>query len=642
MERLKIISDILDGSSTRLRDSYFLKNYPEIYEEINNHIDIIDISFKEKLWYYSNNIVNEFVCKCGNKTTFNKNWLDGYRKYCSTKCSHSDDLTKEKRKATTLAKYGVDNVAKLDSIKKKTEDTNLERYGTKSSFQNEDVKKKWKKNVKEKYGVNHIFQLDSFKDKRVETNLKKYGVKHFTQTDEYKENLINYNNSKYGKDWYTQTDECKEKTLNSNLEKFGIDHYSKTDEYKNRVKITNLDKYNKDWYCQSDDFKSKKSVTNVERYGYLHHMMSDIFLQKIKVLNIEKYGVDNIQKYDKYRKEKYEIANNENYIKYIDNSISLFKCDCNKDHEFQIHVDNYIKRNKENNPLCTICYPISDNSSIKEKMLLEFIQSNYEGEIISGYRDGLEIDIYLPELKLGFEFNGLYWHSNKYKDNNYHIDKTNYFKERDIRIIHIWEDDWTLRSDILKSQILNLLNKTKNTIFARKCSVIVINDNNTSSSFLNENHIQGRVNSCLKIGLYHNDELVSLMTFDHFEGRNRMSNTEWNLNRFCNKINTNIVGGASKLFKYFIKNYFPTRVISYADKDWSVGNLYYKLGFKNISESLPDYKYLKDYQRVHKSNYSKSRTKTLLTESQYASDNNLFKIYDCGKIKFEFILAFIF
>ena len=710
MERLKIILDILDGSSTRLRDSYFLKNYPEIYEEINNHIDIVDISFKERLWYWSNSVDNEFVCKCGNKTTFNKNWLDGYRKYCSTKCSHSDDLTKEKRKATTLAKYGVDNVAKLDSIKKKTEDTNLERYGTKSSFQNKDVQEKYKETMNNKYGVDHIFQLDSFKEKAKKTNFKKYGKEYFTQTDKYKENLIRDNNLKYGKDWYTQTDECKEKTLSVNLERFG-GHYSKTDEYKNRVKIYNIQKYDKEWYCQSDDFKLKKSNTNLEKYGCLYHSQSLDYKEKIKLLNNVKYGVDwhyqsddfkekskktnmnrygiehysktdefkirvvetslvkygvdnysktpeskiktinkNISKYEsysisqneEYRKEKYEIANNENYIKYIDNSISLFKCDCNKDHEFQIHVDNYIKRNKENNPLCTICYPISDNSSIKEKMLLEFIQSNYEGEIISGYRDGLEIDIYLPELKLGFEFNGLYWHSNKYKDNNYHIDKTNYFKERDIRIIHIWEDDWTLRSDILKSQILNLLNKTKNTIFARKCSVIVINDNTTSSSFLNENHIQGRVNSCLKIGLYHNDELVSLMTFDHFEGRNRMSNTEWNLNRFCNKINTNIVGGASKLFKYFIKNYFPTRVISYADKDWSVGNLYYKLGFKNISESLPDYKYLKDYQRVHKSNYSKSRTKTLLTESQYASDNNLFKIYDCGKIKFEFILAFIF
>ena len=125
------------------------------------------------------------------------------------------------------------------------------------------------------------------------------------------------------------------------------------------------------------------------------------------------------------------------------------------------------------------------------------------------------------------------------------------------------------------------------------------------------------------------------MTFDHFEGRNLMSDNEWNLNRFCSSRNTNVVGGASKLFEYFVKVYNPSRVISYADRDWSIGNLYYKLGFKKIGESQPDYKYLVDGQRVHKSRYKKSKTKTMLTESKYALENNILKIYDCGKIKFE-------
>lgn len=703
MERLKIISDILDGSSTRLRESYFIKNFNDIFNEITDHsVNIVDISFKERLWYWSNNINDEFLCKCGNKTTFNKNWLDGYRKYCSTKCSHSDNITKEKRKATTLAKYGVDNIAKLDSTKKKTEDTNLERYGTKSSFQNKDVQERYKETMNKKYGVNHIFQLDSFKEKAKKTNFKKYGKEYFTQTDKYKEDLIRDNNSKYGTDWYTQTDECKEKTQSTNLERFG-GHYSKTDEYKNRVKISNIQKYDKEWYCQSDDFKLKKSNTNLEKYGCLYHSQSLYHKEKIKLLNnlkygvdwhyqsddfkekskktnmnrygiehysktdefkirvvetsLEKYGVDNysktyeskvktinknISKYgsysisqnEEYRKEKYEMANNENYIKYIDNSISLFNCDCNKNHEFQIHVDNYIKRNKENNPLCTICHPISAKSSIKEKVLYEFIESTYSGEIIPGYRDGLEIDIYLPELKLGFEFNGLYWHSNKYKEKNYHIDKTKHFLDKEIRIVHIWEDDWIFRREVVESQISNLVSNTNIKIFARKCNIAEV-DTKESSSFLEENHIQGKVNSSLKLGLFHNEILVSIMTFDHFEGRNLMSDNEWNLNRFCSSRNTNVVGGASKLFEYFVKTYNPSRVISYADRDWSIGNLYYKLGFKKIGESQPDYKYLVDGQRVHKSRYKKSKTKTMLTESKYALENNILKIYDCGKIKFE-------
>ena len=112
----------------------------------------------------------------------------------------------------------------------------------------------------------------------------------------------------------------------------------------------------------------------------------------------------------------------------------------------------------------------------------------------------------------------------------------------------------------------------------------------------------------------------------------------WNLSRFCNKTGLNVVGGASKLLKHFIKEYNPSRIVSYADKDWSIGDLYYKLGFENVSESKPDYKYIVDGKRVHKSRYKKSKLKTTLTESKQMKINNILKVYDCGKIKFEMVL----
>ena len=704
-ERKKIILDILDGSSSRLRESFFDKNYEELVSTINDFCsNIEDISFKEKLWYWVNDIDNNFLCCCGNKTTFNKNWLDGYRNYCSPKCAQSDKLTKEKRIKTNLEKYGVTNVAKSDLVKKKTEDTNLERYGHKSSFQNEEVRKKWSDNVNSKYGVSHISQLDSVKDKRINTNLEKYGVEHYTQTDEYKEKTINTNLEKYGVEYYTQTDEYKEKTINTNLEKYGVEHYSKTNEFRKRITKTNLEKYGSDFYYQSEDFKEKSSKTNLERYGVKyyaqtdeynnrvkinnklkwgvdwyyqsadfkqkskytnlerysveHHSKSSLFKYKVVNTSLEKYGVDNfsktleskektitkninqfgvdnIQKMEEFRK-KYNIANNPNYIEYVSHSNSLFKCE--KNHNFIIDIDNYIKRTNSGNPICTICYPIGDNKSIMEKELLNYITGIYDGEVISGYRDDLEIDIYLPNLCIGFEFNGLYWHSSEYKNKNYHINKTNFFRNKDIRIIHIWEDDWIMRRDIIESQISNMLNKISNAIYARKCSVIEV-DSKTATNFLEKNHIQGKVNSCLKLGLIYNNQLVSLMTFDHFEGRKKMVESDWNINRFCNSINTTVVGGASKLFSYFIRRYKPKRVISYADRDWSVGDLYYKLEFEMVSESLPDYKYVIGGNRVHKSRYKKSKTKTELTESQYASENNLFRVYDCGKIKFEKVFS---
>ena len=116
------------------------------------------------------------------------------------------------------------------------------------------------------------------------------------------------------------------------------------------------------------------------------------------------------------------------------------------------------------------------------------------------------------------------------------------------------------------------------------------------------------------------------------KGRKKMKETEWNLNRFCNKSGISVVGGASKLLNFFIKNYSPTRIISYSDKDWSSGNLYEKLGFKKTYETKPDYKYLVDFIRIHKSNFKKSVTG--ISESKL----NLPRVWDCGKIKWEFIL----
>ena len=701
-ERKKIILDILNGSPSRLRESYFNKNYIELTDSINEFCsDIENISFKEKLWYWVNNINSKFLCSCGNTTTFNKNWLNGYRNYCSPKCAQSSKSTKEKRVKTNLERYGVENVSKNETIKKKIEETNFEKYGHKSSFQNKEVRKKWSDNLDSKYGVSHISQLESVKNKRIDTNLEKYGVEHYTQSDDYKEKTINTNLDKYGKEWFTQTDEYKEKTINTNLEKYGVDHYSKTDEFRNRVsktnrerygcefyyqsndfknkcnetnlerygvkyyaqtdeynsriKITNNLKYGVDWYYQSNDFKKKSKDSNLERYGVNHHSKSSIFKDKVintsqlkwgvdnysktneskektKITNINRYGVDNVQKMEQFR-ERFNITNDINYIEYISNSNSLFRCDCGENHEFIIDIDNYIKRRKFGNPLCTLCYPIGDSVSIMEKDLFSYISSIYDGKIISSYRDSFEIDIYLPDLSIGIEFNGLYWHSNAHKDKNYHINKTKYFEEKGIRIIHIWEDSWVNKRLIIESQIANFLNKIDNRIYARKCKVMEVTSKD-ATNFLEMNHIQGSVNSCLRIGLYYDDKLVSIMCFDHFEGRIRMSDSDWNLNRFCNLIGTNVVGSASKLFTYFIKNYKPNRVISYADRDWSLGDIYYKLGFDKVYDSLPDYKYIVDGIRVHKSRYRKSRLKTDMTESEYTISNNILRVYDCGKIKF--------
>lgn len=486
----------------------------------------------------------------------------------------------------------------------------------------------------ENNGVENPFQLDSVKEKIKETCLEKYGVDSFTKTDEYIEKSKKTSLENWGVENPSQSEEIKEKKKETLKKNYGVESPLKSEEIKNKLKKTNLDKYGVEYIFQNINIRENIKRKNLEKFGVEYHTMTEKWKSKMKSVYFDKYG-SHPTKNETFREENHKLANDVNYIKYIGNSISLFKCDRDKEHEFEILYDNYKSRKLNKSPLCTVCNPIGDSQSIKEKEFYNFINSIYNGDIIQSYRDGLEIDVYLPDLNLGFEFNGLYWHSEECKDKFYHINKTKHFKERVIRIIHIWEDDWDNKRPILESQIKNWLGLTPNKVFARKCEVIEIEDSKIVSKFLEENHIQGRVGSNLKLGLYYNDELVSLMTFDHYEGRNKMNKNEWNINRFCNKLNHNIIGGASKLFKHFIKNYEVKRVISYSDSDWSLGFLYEKLGFEKINEGNPDYKYILNGSRIHKSKFRKSRLDTNLSESVYMKKSQIYKIWDCGKIKFE-------
>ena len=487
--------------------------------------------------------------------------------------------------------------------------------------------------------------------KSKETNIEKFGVDHPLKLQEFREKQSKTNLEKYGVEFLQQSSDIREKSKKSYLKNFGVDHISQleenrqraknwisSDEFKVKSKKTLFGNYGVQNPSQSKEIQDKIKSNNLYKWGFEYPMQSDTIKGKLKDILISKYSVDNITKFEGFRKDKFKIAKDSNYICYEGNGICNFQCDKSLNHEFIITTDVYLKRKSSKLSLCTVCHPIGESTSIKENNLLDYIKSIYKGQIEQSYREKVEIDIYLPELKLGFEFNGLYWHSDKFRDKEFHSRKTIYFKEKGIRIIHIWEDDWLHKNEIIKSQINNWLKINQEKIFARKCQAKIIEDTNISSTFLNQNHIQGVDKSKIKIGLFNGEELVSIMTFNKSEGRNLLSENEWNLSRFCNKLNCNVVGGASKLLTAFIKKFEPKRIISYADRSWSTGELYLKIGFHVLSESKPDYYYVVDGVRKNKSNFRKSNLKTYLTESQEMKRREIYRIWDCGKIKFEMVI----
>lgn len=258
---------------------------------------------------------------------------------------------------------------------------------------------------------------------------------------------------------------------------------------------------------------------------------------------------------------------------------------------------------------------------------------------------GLEIDIYIPSHKLAIEFDGLYWHSElKGKGKEYHLYKTEECIKQGIHLIHVFEDEWRYKKDIVKSRIKNHLKLTSKRIFARKCIIKEIN-NKDKNIFLNSNHIQGEDKSKFKYGLFFNEELVSIITFGKLRKitGNKDKEGEYELIRFCNKLDTNVIGAFSRLLKHFIKTQKPTNIISYADRRWSNGNVYIKNGFNFIHNTSPNYWYMKNFNiREHRYKYRKSELNKYLNnfnpnKSEWVNmtENNYARIWDCGSGKYE-------
>jgi len=469
-------------------------------------------------------------------------------------------------------------------------------------------------------------------EKLKESNLLKYGVTSVAKLATSKEKSKKTNLENWGVDNAMKSAEVKLKLKDSIKEKWGVENPMQNEIVKLKQKGTIISKWKVDNISKVEEIKNKKKETTMRNWGVDVPIQSDLIKEKIKLTNFKNHEKEYFTQSNDWRKLNYQIAQDSNYLEYLKDSISLFKCDLGMEHDFEITKDVYSKRKIYNVSLCTICNPVGDNRSIKENDLFNFISTIFDGVIIQTYRDGkMEIDIFIPQLKIGFEFNGLYWHSDIFKDKNFHKNKSEFFSERGIRLIHIWEDDWDNKRSIIESQISNLLLKSRRKIAARNCEVRIIDSVKTCREFIDENHIQGYANSYLKLGLFLGEELVSIMTFDHNEGRNKMSSDEWNLNRFCTKIGLNVVGGASKLFIWFLKNIKPKKVVSYADLDWSRGDIYYKLGFSLEYQTSTDYKYIINNKRMHKSKLRKSFTG--ISESKL----DIPKIWDCGKMKFIYI-----
>lgn len=314
-------------------------------------------------------------------------------------------------------------------------------------------------------------------------------------------------------------------------------------------------------------------------------------------------------------------------------------------HEFEYtHQIFYPERLSLSNKLCPVCNPRETFSSTGEREIVDFLKSIYDGIIITNDREqlgGKEIDIFIPELNIGIEFTGIYWHAEKQNTNNKHLLwKQEFASKQGIKLITIFDDEWNNKQFIVKSRVSAILNKNQIKIFGRKCNVQII-DSCAKKQFLENNHIQGNDQPKLSLGLFYNDKLISVMTFKMTNMIKGGDGKQWELSRFCSLCNHQILGGASKLLKYFKEHYQnDIPIISYADRRWSTGDLYKTLGFEFVHYSSPSYWYTKDYKnRHHRSKFMKHKiiskfdSNPSKSEWEIMKENGYDRIWDCGTSK---------
>lgn len=483
---------------------------------------------------------------------------------------------------------------------KLVQSTVQDKYGVDNVFQSENVHMKYLETMQNKYGVSNPMQDSAMKITAHNTTIKRYGVDSFTQTEEYKRKTIETSNKRYGVDWHAQTSEHKEAIVSASLKKYGTTNPSKSTDVV-KLLVTDCSKINQ-WKQFHDDPRA-----------FIH---------------------------DRFPSSKPTLSQIGDMCGILDSSVGIIidRSDCKE--------------------------LVQYHSSKMEDEVLDFIISligadaNYvrrTRKVISPY----ELDLYFPDYHIGVECNPTATHNSSVcdpwgsipKTSKYHQMKTEMCDKSEVQLFHIFGYEWTHKQEIVKSMLRNLFHRDSRKVYARNTEVREL-PADKCRNFLSSNHRQGAADSPIRLGLFVKDseELISVMTFGKMRNSIGTSNEDlsncYELVRFCNLLNTSVVGGASKLFKHFVNDYHPTQIRSFSDRAHTSGKLYNLLGFNEVRRSEPGYVWvnMKTDTAYHRSNAQKRNLKKFLhdesidlskTETEIMTDHGFVQVFDSGTITWE-------
>lgn len=547
--------------------------------ELLSYIDsaiVDDIALKEKIYLLVN---DEQLQRCvyGNAPVFH-NMATGYKTHCgsSAHCECRRQNHSNKMKSVWQQRTPQQRQHCTASI---------------SKLNTAEVQEKAQSTMRARYGVDRAFQSECIRQKA---------------RDVYRE--------KTGYDAPLCNPQVRAQIQHNTIQKYGS--------LMTQARAALTEKYNGNPFSHAE-VRRKILETNLKKYGGPAATSCESVRQRVAQTNWERRGCVNPMQQN-YSQELNAVLADAQFVQH-----------------FHVHGTEWFLQNGMSaatlHKRLVAAGEIEKTQSLPEKQVQTWLdQLNVRYRINDRSKIApLELDFFMTDHNVAVEVNGVYWHSEiaGNKTAAYHNHKTTQCAQVGVQLLHVWDTEIIRQPEIVYSKLLSKLHMSHK-IHARQTQVVVLTASQAREFFV-LNHSQGHVNGACYVGLMHNGQLVSAMSF----GKPRYSRiADSELLRYASLLNHTVVGGASKLLKHYVNSYSPQKIISYSDRRYSQGNLYEQLNFKWYARSKPSYHYTNDYVNLNsRHRFQKHKLSSLLehfdpelTEWQNMKANAYDRVWDCG------------
>lgn len=493
--------------------------------------------------------------------------------------------------------------------KELTRRKNIAKYGVEHPMQNKEVQAHHRQAMLDKYGVESPLQSEEIKQRAIQTNIERFGTEWALGNSEIRQSINETNQARYGNVCPANGEEQREQTRETMMEKYGAPTVFESAELREKVKQTMIDRYGAEHPMQVPE------IVNTVIHKRKVHMQE--IVDKSRETFIQRYGVSNPM----YKQELVDKIADTMTERYGVKSPMLVP-------EFHDKMcTTYLERHGSD-------FGVSDVNKRFANMLN---QAGFVTEF-EYYVGNRRFDIHIKGTNICFEIDPTYTHNiignhwGSGVQSNSQLIKTRIAEENGYRCIHVFDwDNW--------NSVLDLVVE-RDSVFARKCEIFELSKQATDD-FMNRFHIQKTCKGqTYSYGLTYHGELVEVITF----GKPRYNrNYQFELLRLCSNPNYSVVGGASKLFKHFVKIVNPESIISYCDRSKFSGAVYEKIGMSHIRDTEPNKVWSKGTVRIT-DNLLRQRGFDQLFNTNYGKgtsneelmiENGWLPVYDCGQLVYE-------